>query len=442
MTKVKKRMNLRDKIKVMFNITLYPYQELFLYDCMESKRVVGAFCRQTGKSLTISILAVVEALKNPGGHVIIIGPTDRQAGELFEKIRNHIRNAPIGTEVASATQRQMVMKNNCRISAFPCGDTGDNIRGMTGNVVILEEAAFIKDSIVNQVITPMVAATNGKIIKISTPFGMNHFYRSFQQDENYISHRYTWKHAVKCNHFTESFIDEQRLQCSSLEFATEYEAEFIADEDAYFPHKLIESCISDYELFTDTSIDIMPKEYYLGVDFARMGDDSSVYVVIEKSEVSKVVMIKEVKKNTMDEAIDYIKFLHAKYKFRKIIADQTGLGAGAVDVLARDLNSPFVNKPATYGNNPNQMDVVVGLTFTQKSKQDVFSNLKLLMEQKKLMYPNNKKLIYELKDFRYEISASGNLKLHHSEGGHDDFVDALACAAHGLRGIEHSFFFG
>lgn len=237
-----------EKIQLMFNIELYPYQELFLYDCLTKKRVVGAFCRQTGKSLTISILAVCEALKNPNGHIIIVGPTDRQAGELFEKIRNHIQNAPIKTEVASFTQRQALMKNGCRISAFPCGDTGDNIRGMTGNVVILEESAFIKDSIINQVITPMVAATNGKIIKISTPFGMNHFYRSFQEDENYASHRYTWKDAVRVGHFTEEFIEEQRLQCSSLEFQTEYEAAFIPDEDAYFPYALVESCIADYQM--------------------------------------------------------------------------------------------------------------------------------------------------------------------------------------------------
>ena len=235
----------------MFKFNLYHYQLKFLYDCMNSHRVVGAFCRQTGKSLTISILAVVEALKNPNGHIIIIGPTDRQAGELFEKIRNHVQNAPIGSEVASATMRAMVMKNGCRISAYPCGDTGDNIRGMTGNVVILEESAFIKDSIINQVITPMVAATQGKIIKISTPFGMNHFYRSFQEDENYISHRYTWKDAVAVGHFTQEFIDEQKLQCSSLEFRTEYEAEFIADEDAYFSHQLIESCVSEYGMLSE-----------------------------------------------------------------------------------------------------------------------------------------------------------------------------------------------
>jgi len=227
------------------------YQLKFLHDCMNKQRVVGAFCRQTGKSLTISILAVVEALKNPGGHIIIVGPTDRQAGELFEKIRNHVQNAPIGSEVESSTQRGMMMKNKCRISAYPCGDTGDNIRGMTANVLILEEAAFVKDGIVNQVLLPMIASTQGKIIKISTPFGMNHFYRSFQEDDNYISHRYTWEDAVKVNHFTQEFIDEQRLQCTSLEFSTEYEAQFIADEDAFFGHKLIESCITEYAMLSE-----------------------------------------------------------------------------------------------------------------------------------------------------------------------------------------------
>jgi len=95
-----------------------------------------------------------------------------------------------------------------------------------------------------------------------------------------------------------------------------------------------------------------------------------------------------------------------------------------------------------YNIKYEQADIIVGLTFTLNTKQDIFSNLKLLMEQGQLIFPSHKKLIFELKDFRYEISASGNLKLHHSDGGHDDFVDALACAAHGLKQVEHTFFFG
>lgn len=427
----------------MFDVELYDYQEVFLEDCLLNKRVVGALCRQTGKSLTISILAICEALKNPKGHIIIVGPTDRQAGELFTKIRNHILNAPVGVEVKSTTQRQMVLNNDSRISAFPTGDTGDNIRGMTADVLIVEEASYIKDSILNQVLLPMIASTNGKIIKIGTPFGMNHFYLSFQSDDNYISHRYTYKDAIRVGHFTEEFIEEQRMQCSSLEFRTEYEAEFIPDEDAYFSHELIESSIKDYDLISENNIIAESgKIYLLGVDVARMGQDSSVFVIIEKGDINRVVFIKEIMKNTMDQAIDYIKFLHAKFRFKKIICDQTGIGAGVVDVLSKELNGPIKTNESSYRRNYLSSDIMVGLTFTVQNKEDIFSNLKLLMEQKKMIIPNNKKLIFEMKDFRYEISPSGHLKLHHSENGHDDFVDALACAAHGIRGKTISWFSG
>lgn len=185
--------------------------------------------------------------------------------------------------------------------------------------------------------------------------------------------------------------------------------------------------------------------YLLGCDLARLGQDSSCYIIIEEGTEDvphKVVFIKEVAKNTMDQAIDYILYLHAKFKFRKIICDSTGLGAGVVDVLAKKLNPPRTSSEQTYKQKNEEFDIVVGLTFTTRNKEDIFSNLKLLMEQGKIKFPNHKKLIYQLKDFRYEITASGNLKLHHSEGGHDDLVDALACAAHGIRTRQVAFFFG
>jgi len=173
--------------------------------------------------------------------------------------------------------------------------------------------------------------------------------------------------------------------------------------------------------------------YLLGADLARMGQDSSCYIIIEEGEPHKVVFCKEVAKNTMDEAIDYILYLHNKFKFRKIVIDQTGLGAGVVDVLAKQLNSPAKLSQLNYNQKLQTHDVIVGLTFTVKSKQDIYSNLKVLMEQGLLKIPNHKKLIYQLKDLRYETTPSGNLKIHHSDSGHDDFPDALACAAHGLR---------
>jgi len=152
-----------------------------------------------------------------------------------------------------------------------------------------------------------------------------------------------------------------------------------------------------------------------------------------ESEPHKIVFIKELPKNTMDEAIDYILYLHNKFKFKKIVCDSTGLGAGVVDVLAKKLNTPSKISQTTYRTAPNSSDIVIGVTFTAKNKQDIYSYMKLLMEQGMLKFPNHKKLLYQLRDFRYEKMDSGNLKLHHSEGGFDDIPDAIACACHGIR---------
>ena len=192
----------------------------------------------TGKSTTISILSILEALRTPNGHIVIVGPTDRQAGELFRKITEMINKSPLFSEIISFTKREIFFKNGCRISAYPVGDRGETIRGISANVLILEEAGFIKDEIVNQVLIPMISSTDGKIIKIGTPFGMNHFYKSYT-DENYKVHRYTWKEAVEVDHFKQNFIDEQKNNCTLLEFQTEYEAEFIPDQEAFFSYNII-----------------------------------------------------------------------------------------------------------------------------------------------------------------------------------------------------------
>jgi len=161
---------------------------------------------------------------------------------------------------------------------------------------------------------------------------------------------------------------------------------------------------------------IHPKsEYILGVDFARMGQDSSVFIILEKpfgEEIIYVVYIEEMKHRHLNEAVGKVKFLDAKFHFHKIYLDETGLGSGPTDMLREHFGGFKVQ----------------GVYFTIKSKQDLYSNLKRMMEQKQLKIPNYRKLLFQLADLRYEVTSSGNLKIHHSERGHDDFPDALALA--------------
>ena len=136
-----------------------------------------------------------------------------------------------------------------------------------------------------------------------------------------------------------------------------------------------------------------------------------------------VVYIEEVKHKLLTDAIGRIVLMDKKFNFRKIYIDETGLGAGAVDVLREKVGSFKIE----------------AFTFTVKSKQDIYSNLKMMMESGKLKIPDNRKLIYQLLDLRYEITSSGNMKIHHSERGHDDYCDALALGCMYFKKVEASY---
>jgi len=415
--------SLKKLVKGIFGIELYKFQEKFLYDCLNHPRVLGAWCRQTGKSMTLSIYACLEAMRLKNGRIVIVSHTDRQAGELFKKISDFIINSPLASEVVNRTMREVVLKNGTRISAYPTGDRGDNIRGLTANVLIEEEAAYIKDEIHNRVLAPMVAATQGRIIKISTPYGMNHFHRSYRNTKLWVVHHNTWREGVKVGLFTQEFIDEQREESVDMEFRTEYEAEFIADEDAYFEHAMLKRAVTNKDFFSEIQdgyrfrLDHPKSKLVLGVDFAAMGADETALVILEKppfgSTDLNVVFAKTLKKMNQTKTIEIVRWLNAKMKFSKIYCDYTGIGVGVVDMLRSLL-------PA----------VVEGVTFTINSKMDMFSNLKLLLEKGQLKLPDNKKLLYQMMDLRYErIAGSKKMKIHHSARGHDDLPDALGLAA-------------
>jgi len=405
---------------------LYDYQLELLRGFLEKERVVASMARQSGKSECVSLGVVIEAMRSPNGHIIIVAPTDRQAGELFIKVANYLKMEKIAKSVASITARTAVLTNGCRISAFPIGHDGTNLRCMTANVLVLEEAAFIPDDVLNEILMPMVSSPGSRLIKISTPRGKNHFYRSFINKE-YSAYRYTWRDAVRVGRYSQEFINEARTNATETQFSVEYEAEFVEGSDNYFPSALIDKCIDN-----DLVQEFVPKEgkiYFMGIDVAYAGKDKSVFTIMESDMLysyGKVVHIFEYITNTIGTAYDKACELQNKWKCKKIFPDATTAGSGLAVMLAR-----------RYNGNPNKKsnaDIVEGYVFTNKSKIDMFSNLKLHMEHDHIRFPHHKDLIYQMQDFRYELSdKSDTVKLHHSVGGHDDFPDSLALSCLGIH---------
>jgi len=413
-------------VKTRFNNReLYSYQLDMLKGILQNERVVAVCARQSGKSETVGCATVIEAMRTKDGHIIIVAPTDRQAGELFLKVANYLKMPGVIDTVESLTARTALLKNGCRISAFPVGNDGDNLRGMTATMLILEEAAFIKDAIVNEVLMPMVSSPGAKLIKISTPRGKNHFYKSYQA-ANYKTFKYTWKDAVTAGRYSQSFIDEARANSTETQFAVEYDSEFVEGADNYFPSQLIQDCI-DNDLNQDW-VPVAGKLYFMGIDVAYAGKDKSVFTIIETDTTysyAKAVHIFEYVTNTVGSAFDKAVELQDTWKCKKIFVDATTAGSGLVEMLKRIFNASQTKKL--------RGDIVEGIVFTNASKINMFSNLKLHMEHGNILIPNHSDLIYQLQDFRYELSdKSDAVKLHHSPGGHDDYPDSLALAVLGI----------
>lgn len=397
--------------------------EYYGFELDGNKRFLLEDFTVTHNTESIALYCLFMALSIPDTKILIVAPTQRQSGELFLRTRKWLLKKNVFLRyITRQTQTVVEFENSSRITSLPCGHDGSTIRGQTANILIMEEAGYIKDSIVNEVLTPMIAATDGQIIKIGTGRSKNHFWESCygREAKNYWLSFIDYKRALAEKQFRLEFINEQLENLTSLEFDTEYGAKFIEDSDAYFKQDLLQSCIEDIQLLSLTSHPPNPKnEYVMGVDLARLGEDSSVFIIIEKDWIKqslKVVYIIETKHKLLTDAIGRIKNIDKEFNLKRIIVDETGLGAGVFDVLKEALGFK-----------------VEGITFTVKSKQDIYSNLKMHMESGRLKFPYHKKLFYELSDLRYELASSGDFKLHHSERGHDDYPSALALACSYFR---------
>ncbi len=237
-----------DIIDFFFGFKLHFYQLIFLMICLKYKRIAGKWCRQAGKSQIVSIyITLVSMIEKTSS--IVVSPTQNQSNELFLKIKNLINdNKDITPLIKRETQTEIIFTNGSRIISLPCGPEGASIRGYTCDILVIEEAGIMKDLIVNTVLIPMLASKghNGQIIKIGTPLIRNHFYRSCFEDTNYQVVNVIWQDCVKAGQYSRAFINEQRSELTTVEFQTEYEAEFIASNMMFFSPELLDDCVYTY----------------------------------------------------------------------------------------------------------------------------------------------------------------------------------------------------
>ncbi len=373
----------------------FNYQERLLLD--NSKRICAVMGRQTGKSTTIAAKAVHFAITNPNTTTLIVSATLRQSLLLFEKIlafSNKIRSS-----IAYTSKTKIRYTNNSSIIALPC--SGSTLRGYTASLLILDEAAFIPKDLINNILMPMISTTNGSVWMVSTPYSKDHpFYKAFN-DKGWSVH----KVASDMNPLIKpEFLEEQRRFVGELVFAQEYSAEFIDDEDTFFPSSIVQKCIDVTDkVYESNSI-------YAGFDPGGRSDPAAL-VIISADLCYRVIYQKSWYR--IDYSIinkEVVEICKAKNVSRLCI-DQTGLGNPITEAIAKMLGYERVN----------------GITLTPAIKEEILLNLRLLFEEGKIKIPADLELLSSLSCISYAKRSIG-YKFEHRDGTHDDLAYALALA--------------
>lgn len=400
----------------LLNFKPFPYQQKLLND--KSKRIIACMARQTGKTTTIATKAIHYAYTHPNTTTLIISPSLRQSIIMFDKILTlTTQNQLLAKSITRKTRTIIQLTNKSQIIALPCSE--NLLRGYTAQLTICDEAAFIPEKTITQIIFPMLSTTNGTAIFLSTPWDKNHFFYKAFLNPNYSTHKIK---STQCPLIKPEFLNEMQQNMTREAYLMEYEAEFVEALNSYFPQDLIRKCVESaqklgLELCTNLERDFPKGDYYAGVDFGKLQDHSVLSVIKAEDNIIKLLYIHELPLETpYNQVIGHLTRANEKFHFQKVQVDQTGVG----EPILEEIRS-------------QDMNCVEGLKFTAETKEELLSGLKILMEQERLAIPYYRRLCEQINEQQYAYSKSGHLQFSHPPNSHDDMLWALALAVKASR---------
>ena len=202
-------------------------------------------CRQSGKSTTTAIVALHQAIYDPG-LVLCVSPSLRQSKELFAKVTGFLKDLEPAETLEEDNKSSCTLGNGARIVSLP-GDP-DTLRGYSApKLIIKDEAAYVSDAM-QAALDPMLAVSKGRLIEMSSPNGKRgHFYENWQHGVDVERIKIIGR---ECPRIGAEFLDKMRQKLGPLLFAQEFEGEFIDAESSAFSAEMIElALVNDFERF-------------------------------------------------------------------------------------------------------------------------------------------------------------------------------------------------
>ena len=402
---------------------LYPYQEKMFEHFNKNRFNIVLACRQSGKSISACAYLLWYALFHSEKTIAVMANKGATAREMLGRITLMLENIPFFLQPGckALNKGSIEFSNNSRIVA--AATSGSSIRGMSVNLLYLDEFAFVERAAEFYTSTyPVVSSgKETKIIVTSTANGIGNIFHKI------------WEGAVQgVNEFKPFRVDwwdvpgrdedwkkQTVANTSQLQFDQEFGNTFFGTGDTLISSEILMSLRARNPVRTMEGGDLLiykepikNHEYIMTVDVSKgRGQDYSTFNLIDIS-VSPFQQVAVYRNNT----ISPILFPNIIYKYAKlyreayVIIESNDQGTVVCNGLYLDLEYENVYLESAVKSNR------IGVEMTRKTKRLGCSSIKDIIENHKLeIYDENTILeisTFEAKGQSYEAS----------DGNHDDLV--------------------
>lgn len=355
--------------------------------------------RRWGKTYMGGVYAMTCA--DFGGAVAWVVPTYKNARAPW-RFAEQLTASIAGRLRVNRTERLMEFPSGGRLAVYSA-DNDTALRGEAFDVVIVDEAAMVREETYTDVLLPTLADRDGRMLLISTPKGRNWFWREWvrgQRGGDVMAFRAPTSDNPLPNIQKAAALARDRV--SERTYRQEWLAEFVDDGGGVFRgvRRLATAQLQDRAQDEHA--------YVMGADWGRT-NDATVFTVIDVTR-KEVCAIERMVETDYKLQTTRLRALWERFGKCAIVAEQNSMGGPLVEHLSRE------------GLR------VRAFQTTNATKAVIIDALALAFEREELRIPGDEVLIGELEAYESERLPSGAIRFSAPGGMHDDCVMSLALA--------------
>ena len=418
----------------------YDYQKEIMHSVNENRFVICKMPRQTGKTTTMVAVMLHYALFNPDFNIAILANKAATAREILGRLQLAYENLPwfLQQGIVEWNKGSIILENGSKI--FASSTSASAIRGMSINLVYLDEFAFVpstvQDEFFSSVYPTISSGRSSRVLITSTPNGMNMFYKLWHDAEkgfnDYATVSVNWWDVPGRD---EEWKEQTIRNTSEKQFAVEFECEFLGSSDTLIDAHKLRHLVFENPIEHNENLKIFEKPipehiYTLTADTSRgVGNDYSAFVIFDVTQVPYKV-VATYKSNTIAPVL-YPKAIYnaaRAYNNAQVLVEINDIGQQVADILHNDLEYESIIS-AQWKGRAGQIvgggfgggDSQLGIRTTPAMKRVGCAMLKTIVENDRMII-NDFDILSELTTF---VANKRGTNFEAEQGQNDDLAMCL-----------------